>query len=131
MKKVSLDEAKIDYYARTRIFLKPWLNKFDWWRGQVIFTYYVLHLKMNNILLQVIIWCNVIMCLCNAQEKTTPSCCCCGQYVKLLIKAVTNLQANVKINKVTDVSHLSHTFTFMTMIMFYISLNLTLSSCYV
>ena len=64
------------------------------------------------------------MCLCNAQEKTTPSCCCCGQYVKLLIKAVTNLQANVKINKVTDVSHLSHTFTFMTIIMFYISWNL-------
>ena len=63
------------------------------------------------------------MCLCNAQEKTTPSCCC-GQYVKLLIKAVTNLQANVKINKVTDVSHLNHTFTFMTMIMFYISWNL-------
>ena len=64
------------------------------------------------------------MCLCNAQEKTTPSCCCCGQYVKLLIKAVTNLQANVKINKVTNVSHLSHTFAFMTMIMFYISWNL-------
>ena len=64
------------------------------------------------------------MCLCNAQEKTTPSCCCCGQYVKLLIKAVTNLQANVKINKVTDGSHLSHTSTFMTMIMFYISWNL-------
>ena len=57
------------------------------------------------------------------KKKTTPSCCC-GQYVKLLIKAATKLQANVKINKVTDVSHLSHTFTFMTMIMFYISWNL-------
>ena len=61
------------------------------------------------------------MCLCNAQEKTTPSSCCCGQYVKLLIKAITNLQANVKINKVTDVSHLSHTLSFIMTMAFYIS----------
>lgn len=45
------------------------------------------------------------------KKKTTPYSCCCGQYVKLLIKAITTLEANVKINKVTDVSHLSHTLT--------------------